>query len=352
MNIEELLNELAESIEARTDLENCYTVSNGTNNGFEKLVPEILETLKDRIKFDYNVFYGHHFPDLEIILNGKKYGIELKSRKKEQWTTNGNSVFESITEENYTAIFLMFGSLNKQETAYRVKYRPYWEVTTGIAVTHSPRFKIDMRAEQNESVFQNETEYFGLRDMNEKDRIKFLQNYLKKSTEKSKWYIPQETESVKPIQFKDLTDEIKDKVLAETFVLFPNDLIKRYPSGLFRGEYGRSTEYLLEQYFFFTPSLRDSYSAGGIYMYNDVEFPQVIAKLKTLKSTIESILTDASEDFKNIAYKTWQEVLAKEWTKDFRKDYYAVLDKIGEMYLKNELKDAELESLSYLYNLD
>ena len=62
-------------------------------------------------------------------------------------------------------------------------------------------------------------------------------------------YIPQETESVKPIQFKDLTEEVRNQVLAETFVLFPHDLIKRYPSGTFRGEYGRSTEYLLGEYF-------------------------------------------------------------------------------------------------------
>ena len=110
----------------------------------------------------------------------KKYGLELKSRKKSQWTTNGNSVFESITDEDYSEIYLLFGSLNNDESAYQVQYKPYWEVTTGIAVTHSPRFKIDMRAEITDSVFKDSDEYFKLREMTEPERIAFFAGISKK----------------------------------------------------------------------------------------------------------------------------------------------------------------------------
>lgn len=352
MLIEKILNELVELIESSDNLDNKYTVSNGTNNGFEKLVPVILEEMKESndIKFEYKVFYGHHFPDLEIRTSEGTYGVELKSRKKEEWTTNGNSVFESISEENYDEIYLLFGSLSKEGTRYNVRYKPYWQVTSGIAVTHSPRFKIDMRDIEIESVFKNSEEYKGLRDKSDKEKIEFLQTYLKKNTDKSKWYIPQETESVKPIQFRELDNEVRDQVLAETMVLFPHDLIKRFPSGMFRGEYGRSTEYLLDQYFYFTPSLRDSYSAGGAFIYNNVEFPQVISRLKSLHDRISIILSEASEDFKCMAYKYWNELNLDFEKKDFAQDYDKVLDNIGENHLKIELRDAEVPSLSNLYH--
>lgn len=351
MKIIKLLDCLSEKLENKQNLASKYTVSNGTNNGFEKLVPEVLDTLKDELEFSYNIFYGHHFPDLEIVIGNEKYGLELKSRKKSQWTTNGNSVFESITDEDYSEIYLLFGSLNNDESAYQVQYKPYWEVTTGIAVTHSPRFKIDMRAEITDSVFKDSDEYFKLREMTEPERIAFLQEYLKRSTDKAKWYIPQETESVKPIQFKDLTEEVRNQVLAETFVLFPHDLIKRYPSGTFRGEYGRSTEYLLGEYFYFTPSLRDSYSAGGSFEYNSTIFPKVIEKLLSLKENIEYILDNASHDFQELAYDTWEELGVDLDRSIFRKNYYLVLDRIGQSHLKDELQEANLNSLSALYQL-
>lgn len=352
MLIENILDELVKCIELSDNLDSKYTVSNGTNNGFEKLVPLILENLKESndIEFEYEVFYGHHFPDLEIRTSEGTYGVELKSRKKEEWTTNGNSVFESISEKNYDEVYLLFGSLSKEGNRYNVRYKPYWQVTSGIAVTHSPRFKIDMRDIEIESVFRSSEEYKGLRDKSDEEKIQFLQTYLKKNTDKSKWYIPQETESVKPIQFKELDNEVRDQVLAETMVLFPHDLIKRFPSGMFRGEYGRSTEYLLEQYFYFTPSLRDSYSAGGTFIYNNVEFPQVISRLKSLHDRISIILREASEDFKSMAYKYWDELNLNFEKKDFAQDYDKVLDNIGENHLEIELRDAEIPSLSKLYH--
>ena len=140
-------------------------------------------------------------------------------------------------------------------------------------------------------------------------------------------------------------------MLAETFVLFPHDLIKRYPSGTFRGEYGRSTEYLLGEYFYFTPSLRDSYSAGGSFEYNSTIFPKVIEKLLSLKENIEYILDNASHDFQELAYDTWEELGVDLDRSIFRKNYYLVLDRIGQSHLKDELQEANLNSLSVLYQL-
>ena len=349
MSIIKLLTELSDNINSVVELEKEYTISNGTYNGFEKLVPNILEEIKNHgnINFSYEVFYGHHFPDLEIFIEGKKYGIELKSRKKGQWTTNGNSVFESITDEDYDEIYLLFGSLNVDGKRYSVEFRPYWQVTTGIAVTHSPRFKIDMRANDGDSVFANSLEYYTLREKNDEEKIIFLQNYLKKSSDKSKWYIPQETESIKPIHFKDLDKNIKNKVIAETFVIYPQDIIKKYPSGIFRGEYGRCLEYLLSQYFYFTTSLRDSYSAGGTFNYNGVDFPQTLYTLNKISDNILDILYGASDSFIDLSYKSWQESgYTVTNPDDFKESYFSMLNQIGNRYLDRELNDSQLNDLS------
>lgn len=73
------------------------------------MVKEILETYPPHfegksLKFIYH--FGHHFPDIDIILEEKKYGLELKSTQKGGYKINGGSVIESTSEIGYEEIFL------------------------------------------------------------------------------------------------------------------------------------------------------------------------------------------------------------------------------------------------------
>ena len=81
-----------------------------------------------------------------------------------------------------------------------------------------------------------------------------------------------------------------------------------------------------------------------------MEFPQVISRLKSLHDRISIILREASEDFKSMAYKYWDELNLNFEKKDFAQDYDKVLDNIGENHLEIELRDAEIPSLSNLYH--
>src|SRR5699024_7304010 len=125
MNIEELLGVLKYKVEQIDPVPDEYLISKGSYNGFEKLIPKLLDELKLNSKFDFNYknHYGHHFPDLDIILNNKIYGIELKSRNNGTFETNGNSVFESISDDKYEEIYIFFGSHNKRESNPKLKIK-------------------------------------------------------------------------------------------------------------------------------------------------------------------------------------------------------------------------------------
>ena len=82
---------------------------------------------------------GQKFPD---IVAAKIYGVEVKSSKDDKWVTVGGSVNESTRIGDVERIFLTFGKL-----ANPVEFctRPYEDCLSGIAVTHYPRYKIDMK---------------------------------------------------------------------------------------------------------------------------------------------------------------------------------------------------------------
>ncbi|WP_054745673.1 hypothetical protein [Amylolactobacillus amylophilus] len=256
MNIFDVLNLFKSKIEDLNPINKKYLISRGNQNGFEDLVPEIAETIKTEISdttiFDYKVHLGHHFPDMDLIVNGDCFGLELKSRSNGSWDTNGNSVFESITDEDYQDIFLLFGSKEPGKDHLLVRFDYYWKVTSAINVTHSPRFKINM--DTNESVFKDAQEYYQLRDKTEMEKVAFLQNYLKEHTTGTKWFVPQDSssESIKPTSLNLLPQNIQNQVKAEVLVLFPQDLITSK-----KANYARAHEFIITNHFYYSSSFRD-----------------------------------------------------------------------------------------------
>lgn len=346
MDIIKILKETKEKVEQIDNLPRKYTVSKGNDNGFEKLIPTVLEKIINPFPtISMETHYGHHFPDIDIIIDGQRYGVELKSRNNGTWTTNGNSVFESISSEDYCEIYLLFGSKEKSSNHYFVRYAPYWQVTSAITVTHSPRFKIDM--DSDISVFHSEIEYNRLREMSDKKKVIFLQNYLKENTSGVKWFVPQENESIKPISLNSLDSTIREKVQSEVFVLFPQDLIRK-SQGTFHSDYSRCSEYLITTYFYYSSSFRDFFSAGGKWKYKGSEFPRVIKKMKNCYLQINEILTTANDEFKEEAYQSWQELEIDITRNSFQEGYEQVLNYLGEKYLQKEL---ELASKTMLIQL-
>lgn len=347
MEVKDILELFKTNIEDLNPIDKKYLVSKGNQNGFEELVPEIAQKIKSEVNdvtvFDYTVHLGHHFPDMDLIVNQKRYGLELKSRNNGSWDTNGNSVFESITDEDYEEIFLLFGSKEPNRDHLLVKYDYYWNVTTAINVTHSPRFKINMNA--TSSVFANSEEYNKLREMDEKQKVIFLQTYLKKHTSGVKWFVPQSesSESVKPTSLNSLPLDLQNQVKAEVLVLFPQDLITSK-----KADYSRAHEFIISNYFYYSSSFRDFFSAGGKWKYNDTEFPQSLGTLHKLAPKINEILSHASIEFQELAYQNWEELKIPFDKKSFRDDYHKVINFIGEYNFSQKLNESKINSLSNL----
>lgn len=341
-----MLEQIKNTIEAMESLDQKYLKSKGNDNGFEllfsEIAPEIAKSISPPNHLDVHIHFGHHFPDADLTLNGVKYGVELKSRNNGSWKTNGNSVFESITSEDYEEIFLVFASKIPKKNQYLVKYAPYWNTTSTIQVTHSPRFIIDME-NSRDSVFESKAEYTSLRTMSESEKIDFLQRYLRENSTGYKWFItPQDT--INPTAFRDLVPPVKSQIKAELLILFPDDLI----CGDHRNKYTRTVVYMLNNYYTYNNSLRDMFSAGGVYRSNGVEFPQTLRSFIVLKDMIDQTITNANEDFFTLAKSKWRENLPEYLiTEDFKESYLNILNYLGEIEpLNTQLRDANIDSLS------
>ena len=120
--------------------------------GAQKLEPEVKLAMDEAAKntpFEntIKIISGQKFPD---IVAAKYYGLEVKSTKENQWTIIGGSVAEGTRVEDVEYINLIFGKLHKP-VEFRVKR--YQDCLSDIAVTHSPRYKIDMNLGENDTIF-------------------------------------------------------------------------------------------------------------------------------------------------------------------------------------------------------
>ena len=91
---------------------------------------------------------GQKFPD---IVAARFYGVEVKSTKDNHWTSTGSSILESSRIADVERIFMTFGKLGGNPIEFLS--RPYEECLSGIAVTHMPRYLIDMRLRKGETIF-------------------------------------------------------------------------------------------------------------------------------------------------------------------------------------------------------
>ena len=101
---------------------------------------------------------GQKFPD---IVANKYFGVEVKRSKDEKWMTIGGSINESTRVDGVERIFVTFGKLVKP---VEFRSRPYEDCLSDVAVTHYPRYRIDMNLQKGNSIFDKmKTTYDDLR---------------------------------------------------------------------------------------------------------------------------------------------------------------------------------------------
>lgn len=284
-----------------------------------KLEPIIFDVLNDcakntAFKNTLSLVSGQRFPD---ILINKYYGVEVKSTKDDQWKIIGGSVAEGTRIESVENIFLMFGKLHNP---VQFKTRKYQDCLYDVAVTHSPRYKIDMELKSGETIFDKMgIPYDTLRkEENPIDEVvKYYRSTLKPG--ERLWWIPGESINDKQIPlkiklWKTLTPKEKQnfKLLALTY----------YPEifGNSNQKYERFILWLVTEYGIVSPSTRDTFTAGGKITI------QIGQERFTSVPRLFKHIVENTDYIKQILYSTPAILLKEHWALD---DYSEKYDPIN-----------------------
>jgi len=231
---------------------------------------------------------GQRFPD---ILASRFYGVEVKSTVGDTWKTTGSSILESTRVQGVERIYLTFGKLGGANIEF--VSRPYEDCLYDIAVTHMPRYRIDMQLGRGDTIFSKiGIDYEKLRQL--EDPVAPVAEYYKGRLKEGErlWWTGIAGEEAVPATlrlWKNLTQEEKDAYLSQGCVMFPE---------VFRGEYGNYALWLASQGIV-DFSLRDQFSAGGrekmpLSDGEYVSFPGSFRRLKKHRHTIMEFLLEGN----------------------------------------------------------
>jgi hypothetical protein len=240
---------------------------------------------------------GHKFPDI-IVKN--IYGIEVKTTKADKWTSTGNSVFESTRVEDVEKIYIFFAKLINP---IGFRYKPYQECLHDIAVTHSPRYLIDMDLKKGDTIFDKMgVDYEKLR-MQANPVATFREYYKRTNPREEPWWMgnPEDSEEphlVNPVVklFSDLTTEEKSSYVIRAMVFFPEIF------GNYDDKYKGVASWLAGRYGVVDSCLRDRFTAGGrktiqLGKNNYKNIPRIFKTLVDKMGDVRDLLlsTDSSE---------------------------------------------------------
>ena len=293
----------------------------------ERLLKEIAPVTPFRPE-EIKLVSGHSFPD---VMAEKYYGVEVKSTQSSKWTSTGSSIVESTRDVNVENIYMLFGRLGGNPPEFRC--RPYEDCLSNIAVTHSPRYMIDMeiRDRQEETIFEKlKIPYKQF--CNKDDKIEVIRNYyIQQARNAGKHEMPwwvggktldsDENTAIPPITLMaDHSAEERRHLNAQMAILFPRVLI---------GDYADAALWLCTHRYILNLNFRDSFSAGGQWKkLNGVQLeyslPAVVGKLQDL---MPYILAHLNHD-QNLEYQEFN----------------------SELYLKENKVDLWLKQVEQLFN--
>ncbi len=237
---------------------------------------------------------GSSFPD---IVADNLYGVEVKSTEKNHWTSTGSSILESTRVTTVERIYMTFGKLGGNPVEF--KSRPYEECLSEIAVTHYPRYKIDMNLKNGETIFDKMgTTYDELRKL--KNPVAPVAKYYKSRLNDGEtlWWAPDSVDKENGMTFsaKLLSNcdlETRNILTAKMLVLFP-ELCKEKSNS----KYERAALWLVSSNGITTSNLRDFFSSGGQEEMKTmggviIKMPAIFRRIKNLKDLICNIINEA-----------------------------------------------------------
>jgi len=249
---------------------------------------------------------GSSFPD---IVAHRYFGVEVKSTEKNHWTSIGSSILESTRVAGVERIFLTFGKLGRP---VRFLSRPYEECLSGIAVTHYPRYQIDMRLAPGETIFDKlGLSYDELRSM--ENPVAPVSRYYRQQLRpgESLWWasdraVPDSPAEAAPMTVRlwsALDAESKSVLRVLSYALFPEILQPGNPA-----KYQRCALWLVTSKGIVNTNIRDQFSAGGkedIHTAAGI-FPKQSAAFVRIHRYRELILSTLLELEEDVLKEYWQ----------------------------------------------
>jgi hypothetical protein len=234
---------------------------------------------------------GASFPD---IVANKYYGVEVKSTEKDHWTSTGSSILESTRNQEVERIYLTFGKLGKP---VQFLSRPYEACLSGIAVTHYPRYLIDMRLKDGDTIFDKMgISYDELRLLD--NPVEPVSRYYKSKLKpgESLWWAAGDAETVVPPTVKlwtALEQSAKEEILIQGYTLFPELFNAKNTK-----KYNRFALWLATQKGVVNTNIRDSFSAGGQVLLPtvggiEIKMPAIFGRVAKYHTLIEEMLLTA-----------------------------------------------------------
>ncbi|WP_446008920.1 hypothetical protein [Candidatus Electrothrix sp.] len=293
----QLLQSSVEHLQKDALARNQYYLARGGTH-LEKDVYEILNVKAQKTVFKNNIelVSGQKFPDIVAYVNqSKAYGLEIKTTKDNKWKSVGSSIFEGTRIEHVENIHLLFGKLSNP---IEFRCRKYDECLYDVAITHSPRYLIDMDIGIGESIFAKVgIEYNTLRNLsNPFDPIKdYFRSNLKEGDDL--WWIDNNEENVRDVSVKlwgNLPPKEKDKLRVIALAYFPSLL------GGDSKKYTRLATWLVSRFGIVNHALRDTFSAGGKINFGAAKFPRIFEHIfHNLNEILTEIISIQNNDIKH-----------------------------------------------------
>lgn len=273
---EALLAQMVDSLKAQTEKDPALGLSLHGQK-LEKYSFDLLRELAHGTSFEGSIelVSGQMFPD---IVAKRFWGVEVKTTKSASWRSIGSSVAEGTRIEDIERIYLLFGRLGKP---IDFRCRLYQECLSGVAVTHSPRYTIDMDLSEGETFFDKlQIPYDVLRKQS--DPIRPIVDYFRKSLkpgETTWWLSSSDSKATHAVVrlWSSLSKEDAHRLKILGFCLFP-ELLSASQS-----KFHRMLLWLSTQEGVVVGNLRDQYTSGGrvTFAWRDRVYtlPQILHRL-------------------------------------------------------------------------
>ena len=266
---------------------------------------------------DISLISGQRFPD---IVAGEHYGVEVKSTKSNKWVSTGSSIIESTREVGVDHIYMLFGKLGGTPVEFRCK--PYQDCLYDIAVTHSPRYLINMDISSDKTIFSKmNIDYDAFRNADNSIEIA-RKYYADKAAEEGKtempWWLSKDV-TVPPT----LKLWVKGVFTKDEEELFRAQLLMLFPKDICNSDYKRPALWLCTRMGVLKSNIRDLYTAGGKKSLYGTVCPRIIEWIVKLAPIVQGLLKDEewNSDLKIYNPELYSSSSIEEWATQVSEQY-------------------------------